>query len=74
MVSFFVSLISFLVIIGVGVFAFIKARPIIGAGTEYIITIITFLIPYLHKKGTLSRWWEGASTVICNKSGSYGIQ
>lgn len=57
MVRFFVSLIWFVVIIGVDIFAFVMAQPIIGAGAEFVIALITFFIPYLRKKGTLTRWW-----------------
>ena len=57
MVRFFVSLIWLIVILGVDIFAFVLAQPIIGAGAEFLIAIITFLIPYLRKKGTLTRWW-----------------
>lgn len=57
MVRFFVSLIWLVVILGVDIFAFVMAQPIVGAGAELIIALITFLIPYLRKKGTLTRWW-----------------
>ena len=54
---FFVSLIWLAVVIGVDIFAFVLAQPIIGAGAELVIAFITFLVPYLRKKGTLTRWW-----------------
>lgn len=57
MVRFFVSLIWLVVVLGVDIFAFVMAQPIVGAGAELIIALITFLIPYLRKKGTLTRWW-----------------
>jgi len=57
MVRFFVSLIWLIVVIGVDILAFVLYPPIVGAGLELAIAIITFCIPYLRKKGTLTRWW-----------------
>ncbi len=57
MVRFFVSLLWLIIVIGVDIFAFVMAQPIIGAGAELIIALITFIIPYLRKKGSLTRWW-----------------
>jgi len=57
MVRFFVSLVWLIVVLAVDVFAFVLAQPIIGAGAELVIALITFIVPYLRKKGTLTRWW-----------------
>lgn len=57
MVRFIVSLLWLIVVIGVDIFAFVMAQPVIGAGAELAIALITLLIPYLRKKGTLTRWW-----------------
>ena len=54
---FFISLIWFIVIIGVDILAFVVFNPIIGAVLEFIIFIITFCTPYLREKGSSTRWW-----------------
>lgn len=54
---FFISLIWLVVILAVDIMSFIVFNPIIGAGLEFCIFIITLCIPYLRKKGTLTRWW-----------------
>ena len=57
MIRFIVSFVWLVLVLGVVVFAFIVAQPLIGAIAELIIAIITFMIPYLRRKGTLTRWW-----------------
>ena len=57
MIRFIVSFVWLVLVLGVDVFAFIVAQPLIGAIAELIIAIITFMIPYLRRKGTLTRWW-----------------
>lgn len=54
---FFISLIWLVVILAVDIMSFVVFNPIIGAGLEFCIFIITLCIPYLRKKGTLTRWW-----------------
>lgn len=54
---FFISLIWLVVVIGIDILSFIVFNPLIGAGLEICIFIITLCIPYLRKKGTLTRWW-----------------
>ena len=57
MLRFFITLIWLLVVVGVDVFAFLQQQPLIGAIAEMAIAIITLIIPFLRKKGTLTRWW-----------------
>ena len=57
MVRFIVTLIWFFVVVGVDIYAFVLEQPLVGAIAELAIAVITLLIPYLHKKGTLTRWW-----------------
>lgn len=54
---FFISLIWLVVILAVDVMAFVVFNPIIGAVLELLIFIITLCVPYLRKKGSLTRWW-----------------
>lgn len=54
---FFISLIWLIVILAVDIMSFIVFNPMIGAGLELCIFIITLCVPYLRKKGTLTRWW-----------------
>ncbi len=54
---FFISLIWLVVILAVDIMSFVVFNPMIGAGLEFCIFIITLCIPYLRKKGTLTRWW-----------------
>ena len=54
---FFVSLIWLVVILAVDIMSFVAFNPMIGAGLEFCIFIITLCVPYLRKKGTLTRWW-----------------
>jgi len=54
---FFISLIWLVVILAVDIMSFVVFNPIIGAGLELCIFIITLCVPYLRKKGTLTRWW-----------------
>ena len=46
MTRFFVSLLWLIVVLVIDILAFVLYPP-----------IITFCIPYLRKKGTLTRWW-----------------
>lgn len=54
---FFISSIWLAVIIAIDILSFVVFTPMIGAGLEFCIFIITLCIPYLRKKGTLTRWW-----------------
>lgn len=54
---FFISLIWLVVILAVDIMSFIVFNPMIGAGMEFCIFLITICVPYLRKKGTLTRWW-----------------
>lgn len=54
---FFISIIWLVVVIGIDILSFIVFNPLIGAGLELCIFIITLCIPYLRKKGTPTRWW-----------------
>lgn len=54
---FFISLIWLVVILAVDIMSFIVFNPRIGAVLELSIFLITLCIPYLRKKGTLTRWW-----------------
>ena len=52
---FFISLIWLVVILAVDIMSFIVFNPMIGAGMEFCIFLITICVPYLRKKGTLTR-------------------
>ena len=53
----FISLIWLLVVIAIDILSFVWYPPILGAALEMLVVIITLCIPYLRKKGTLTRWW-----------------
>ena len=57
MLRFIISLIWLVVVVGVDILAFVCYPPIVGAGIELAIALITFLVPYLRKKDTMTRWW-----------------
>ncbi len=56
---FFISLIWLIVVLGIDLLSALSTlwNPIIGAGLEFGVFIITMCIPYLRKKGTLTRLW-----------------
>ena len=54
---FFISLIWLIVVLGIDILSFIVFNPLVGAGLELCIFVITLCIPFLRKKGTLTRWW-----------------
>ena len=54
---FFISLVWLIVVLGIDILSFIVFNPLIGAGLELCIFVITLCIPFLRKKGTLTRWW-----------------
>lgn len=54
---FFFTLFWLVVVIGVDVAAFVVLNPIIGAVIEFALFLITFIIPYLRKKGSYTRYW-----------------
>lgn len=58
-VRFFVSLIWLVIILAVDILSAVSTlfNPLVGAGLEFGIFIITLCVPYLRKKGTLTRWW-----------------
>lgn len=76
MVRFFVSLIWLIVVIAVDVLAFVWYPPIVGAGLEMVIALITLIVPYLRKKGTLTRWWGWLAFLSALSLGAmaFGIQ
>lgn len=57
MTRFFVTLIWLFVVLGVDIFAALQSQPMIGAIAELAIVLITLAVPYLRKKGTLTRYW-----------------
>lgn len=54
---FFFTWIWLFVILIVDILSFIWFPPIVGALLELAFAAITFLIPYLRRKGTLTRYW-----------------
>ncbi|MBQ1973799.1 MAG: hypothetical protein II222_05620 [Paraprevotella sp.] len=57
MIRFFVTLIWLVVVLAVDVVAFVISNPLVGAGIEFALFLITFLVPYLRKKDSYTRWW-----------------
>ncbi|MBR0024754.1 MAG: hypothetical protein IJP59_09120 [Muribaculaceae bacterium] len=55
-VRFFVSLVWFILSIAVDVVAITTEALVVGAAIEFVFFIITFCVPYLRKKGSLTRW------------------
>ena len=55
-VRFFVTLIWFIISIGIDIFAVLSKGYIIGAAAEFVFFIITMCVPYLRRKGTTTRW------------------
>ena len=56
-IRFFVSLIWFALSVGVDLYAVFSEGYLLGAIAEFVFFIITFLVPYLRKKGSYTRWF-----------------
>lgn len=56
---FIVSLVWLVVVLGIDILSVMSIlwNPIVGAGLEFGVFIITMCIPFLRKKGTLTRRW-----------------
>ena len=58
LVRFLITLLWFVIAVGVDMLAvFVFDSPIIGAIIELVFGIVTFCVPYLRKKGSLTRWF-----------------
>ena len=57
MFRFVFTIFWLIVVLGVDVASFIVFNPIIGAGIEFALFLVTMIIPYLRKKGTYTRYW-----------------
>lgn len=55
-VRFIVSLIWLVIAIGVDIYAILSLSFAVGAIVEGAFFLITFLVPYLRKKGSYTRW------------------
>lgn len=65
-IRFFFTIFWFFVIVGVDLLAYfgsigafegkLRFNPMVGAVIEFVLFLVTFLVP-LRKKGTLTRWW-----------------
>ena len=55
-VRFFVTLLWLILAIGTDVVFFMTEGYLIGAIASFALFLITFLVPYLRKQGTLTRW------------------
>lgn len=55
-VRFFVTLIWLAISIGVDLYAIFSEGYLIGAIAEFVFFGITFLVPYLRKKDSFTRW------------------
>ena len=56
-IRFIVTIVWLVLSVGVDVYALLKESYLIGAGTEFAFFLITFMVPYLRKKGTYTRWF-----------------
>ncbi len=56
-VRFFVTLIWLVIAVGVDVYAVMSNGYALGAIAEGVFFLITFLVPYLRKKGSYTRWF-----------------
>lgn len=54
---FIFSLVWLFVVIGVDILSFVVFTPIIGAGIEFALFLITMIMPFLNKKGSFTRYW-----------------
>lgn len=70
-VRFFISLIWLAISIGVDVFAVMNESYLVGAIAEFVFFGITFMVPYLRKKDSYTRWFgwlallQGAWLLYC---------
>ena len=55
---FIFSLVWLFVVIGVDILSFVVFTPIIGAGIEFALFLITMIMPFLNKKASFSRYWR----------------
>lgn len=56
-VRFFVTLIWLVIAVGVDIYAIVSKGFMVGAIAEGAFFLITFIIPYLRKKGSYTRWF-----------------
>ena len=56
-VRFFVTLIWLAIAVGIDIFAMVKEGYMPGAIAEGVFALITFLVPYLRKKDSYTRWF-----------------
>lgn len=54
---FIFTLVWLFVVLGVDFASFIVFNPLIGAVIEFALFVITFIVPFLNKKGSLTRYW-----------------
>lgn len=57
MFRFVFTLVWLFVVLGVDIASFIVFNPLIGAVIEFVLFLITMIIPYLRKKGSYTRYW-----------------
>ncbi|MBR5653790.1 MAG: hypothetical protein IKX22_06880 [Prevotella sp.] len=56
-IRFIISLIWLIISIGIDAFAITTRSYLVGAGAEFAFFLITFIIPYLRRKGSYTRYW-----------------